>query len=643
MNRYLYGSDAELKHPVHLCAGILNVTYDDGKIRHIRLGNFEVLRMVYAAVRDHNWGTLEPVITEEKITSGKTSFIITFSVDYLLNEERVYKAFFTIEGNAASEISFQFKGEATASFKRNRIGICVLHPVREVSGKPCTVVTHYGSDSEGFFPEMISPHQPFQNIAAMHWKLDNQGMATLSFEGDVFETEDQRNWTDASFKTYCTPLSLPFPVNVNAGDKVNQKVILKVNVPENNISSDEQPLQVLFSGRTFNLPCIGICESSETAVIEDEQTRRIKNIGFSHYRVDIRFDAPNWKEKLTLSIKNSQKLKLQLELSVFFTGNPLEDYEQLKTLLAEFKADILLFNIFSKTKKITDQHLLGAIVPLIRRDFPKTRIGVGTDAYFTELNRERVDASLADYLTYSVNPQVHAFDLMSLVENAEAQGETVKSARKFAAGKDIHISPVTLRPRFNPNATESNDDKDLSVLPFAIDPRQNTLFTANWTLAGLKYLSQEGCASVTYYETVGLKGLMMGAVDSAYPHAFDANRGMVFPVYHFFKETLSERNFKIRDCISTDPLKFDALMLSNDDKWKLLLVSFAPDSLNIKIKSFPGAVTRTFCIDSTNVLDSMTNPETFKSTACKIEYGTGYVTIDLSPFSFLVIEGVFSE
>ena len=49
------------------------------------------------------------------------------------------------------------------------------------------------------------------------------GTATLSFAdglraeaGDVFEIEDQRNWTDGSFKTYSTPLSLPFPVPVEA-------------------------------------------------------------------------------------------------------------------------------------------------------------------------------------------------------------------------------------------------------------------------------------------------------------------------------------------------------------------------------------------------------------------------------------------
>jgi len=40
---------------------------------------------------------------------------------------------------------------------------------------------------------------------------------TISFEGDVFETEDQRNWTDASFKTYCPPLRLPYPRPFEAG------------------------------------------------------------------------------------------------------------------------------------------------------------------------------------------------------------------------------------------------------------------------------------------------------------------------------------------------------------------------------------------------------------------------------------------
>ena len=35
--------------------------------------------------------------------------------------------------------------------------------------------------------------------------------AECRMEGDTFEMEDQRNWSDASYKTYVRPLALPWP------------------------------------------------------------------------------------------------------------------------------------------------------------------------------------------------------------------------------------------------------------------------------------------------------------------------------------------------------------------------------------------------------------------------------------------------
>ena len=48
--------------------------------------------------------------------------------------------------------------------------------------------------------------------------------AHLYFEGDVFETEDQRNWTDASYKTYSTPLDQPYPAKVTKGTALFQRI-----------------------------------------------------------------------------------------------------------------------------------------------------------------------------------------------------------------------------------------------------------------------------------------------------------------------------------------------------------------------------------------------------------------------------------
>jgi hypothetical protein len=60
----------------------------------------------------------------------------------------------------------------------------------------------------------------------MRWQAANAISYQLDFEGDVFQTEDQRNWGDASYKTFCTPLSLPFPVQLQKGDTVWQRVTL---------------------------------------------------------------------------------------------------------------------------------------------------------------------------------------------------------------------------------------------------------------------------------------------------------------------------------------------------------------------------------------------------------------------------------
>ena len=47
-------------------------------------------------------------------------------------------------------------------------------------------------------------------------------------EGDTFEMEDQRNWLDASYKTYVRPLALPWPYTIGQGQRFTQSVALTV-------------------------------------------------------------------------------------------------------------------------------------------------------------------------------------------------------------------------------------------------------------------------------------------------------------------------------------------------------------------------------------------------------------------------------
>jgi len=59
--------------------------------------------------------------------------------------------------------------------------------------------------------------------------------------------EDQRNWTDASFKTYSTPLRLPYPAPVAAGTVIEQTVRLNLSATSKKIARVPSPEAVQLS------------------------------------------------------------------------------------------------------------------------------------------------------------------------------------------------------------------------------------------------------------------------------------------------------------------------------------------------------------------------------------------------------------
>jgi hypothetical protein len=126
-----------------------------------------------------------------------------------------------LTGSPEGLITAVFDGEARSAFLRNRIGWCVLHPM-SLAGLPVETETPDGSVT-GSYPVAIAPTQPFFDIRSISHPLASGGSVTIRFEGDLFEMEDQRNWTDASYKTYSTPLRIPYPVEIEAGQRVSRR------------------------------------------------------------------------------------------------------------------------------------------------------------------------------------------------------------------------------------------------------------------------------------------------------------------------------------------------------------------------------------------------------------------------------------
>lgn len=496
---------------VPLAAGPLTMVFDTETafLRYITLGTAELVRGVFAAVRDHNWDTLRFVFEDIEIDRREDSFSIRF-VAKSQHSDVKFQWVGTLHGSKAGVVSYRFEGTAAEPFLRNRIGLCVLHPGASCAGLPCHVEHVGGSTSDGTFPKSISPHQPFKNIRSITHPISEQLSARVTLVGDVFEMEDQRNWTDDSFKTYSTPLEIPFPVEVEAGSVIEQAVTIEVvGMPLNPAMREPQrggvcQVQVAWN-QAFARPAIGFgcppaLELNEAAVGE---LRRLKP---DHLRVDIRFDSLGWQQRLVAAMELAGRCTSKLELALFATPNDSREIEQFVSIIRGAAPLVARLLLFHPIEKVTSPELLAvgeAIRVQLDQAFP---IVAGTDAYFAELNRGRPKLGDDRMVCYSVNPQVHAFDNHSLRETLQAQQATIDSAVALL-GSDVVISPVTLRPRFNPNATAPVESS--LALQLAIDPRQRSGFAAAWTLGALASMAcHVRLRSLTFYEACGPRGVM---------------------------------------------------------------------------------------------------------------------------------------
>lgn len=189
-----------------------------------------VLRAIRFVTRDHDWRTADDTVLARTQPSGTGTggrLRIEASSRYDGTEVLRYVLEVTVDGPT---LHVDAVATTTAPFRRNRIGLVVLHPPA-LAGVPFTARHPSGSVTGSAFPTWIAPHQPATDLSGLDWSTGRVAL-TLDLAGDVFETEDQRNWTDASFKTYSTPLSEPFPVALDAGSVVHQSLTLRATTDD---------------------------------------------------------------------------------------------------------------------------------------------------------------------------------------------------------------------------------------------------------------------------------------------------------------------------------------------------------------------------------------------------------------------------
>jgi hypothetical protein len=534
---------------VKLSAGPLQAELRNGELWHVRLGNHQAVERIYGAIRDRNWITVQGSIENLMIRREARSFRVEYDSIYR-ERETDFRWHATITGEATGRISFAFDGKAQAAFLRNRIGLSAHLPLRECAGQRCEVETIRGATREMSFPVSISANQIFLDVRALRFEIGG-AKVEMRLTGETFEVEDQRNWSDANFKIYGTPLHLPFPVEIRPGTEIHQRIEVALQEPVESLEeSAETAVRVCANSRALAPPKIGLVWPSEAALLSLTEIELLRKLRLAHIRVDIRLQT-DFSDVLKRAASVAEAIGAGLEVAVKLPGDPLA--------LRPWRDIAVRWLILLEGKKATGSHEAAQFRAALG---DQAVLAVGTDAYFSELNRNRPDGPAWDAVCYPVTPQVHARDEESVMANSAVLGEQVRCAKLFAPGKGVAVSPVTLRPRYIVDATAELSAPEP-------DPRQKLQFCAAWTFASFCALAETSATSVTYYQTHGSSGIM--------------EHNAAFPVYQVFQHVCGAASFA--GCDVSEPGRIAALAIRSGDAPRYLIANLTPQPCEVQIES----------------------------------------------------------
>ena len=382
--------------------GPWSVTVRGDDLSDVSYAGERVLLGVRAVVRDAVWNTVPALVCDRSETEEELVLGLRFSGSKADFEGELALTASAREDTPHLEdtlvISLDLK--AREDFDRARIGLVVLHPAA-LAGAALEVTSPVGTTTRTAFPGAVAPHQPAVEIAGLSWRTASVA-CSLRLEGDTFEMEDQRNWTDASFKTYSTPLALPYPVRIRAGEHVRQSMTLSCrSLPP----SDAVPPPRRESGRPVGVrlvdtgrpvPAVGLGVSTAPGPVPT-----VVAPGAAHLLVELDAASPTWSAALSRALQEADGRPLDVKVVV-------DEADQVWRVVRVLDPRRLVrLTTHSARTQVTEPALWAAL--LVAAD----RVGIarhvlygGARSDFTELNRHhRRLPSQLPALCFSMTPR----------------------------------------------------------------------------------------------------------------------------------------------------------------------------------------------------------------------------------------------
>ncbi|MBJ6133847.1 hypothetical protein JAU75_13455 [Ochrobactrum sp. Q0168] len=584
----LFGTQETEARPFHLQAGRLAVDLSDGNLRTITYDGIEVLRAVSYLIRDRDWGTYAPSIRDLTVERNTAGFTVSYQAHVSGPSDSELTIAVTISADVSGRLTFDAVTTTTTGFETNRCGFCILHPIVGLSGSPVTVEHVDGTHVQTHLPDLIEPWQPFKDMRAITHEAIPGVLAECRMEGDVFEMEDQRNWSDASYKTYVRPLALPWPYRIEADKSTHQRVALTIcdkrSSASTAVASNTEPVLITPDNARGIMPNIGIIITPEEARASLALSSLLSEIApqdlLFHYDPHAGHDATTFADFAALAARYNGRTSLEIALSC--KGSLLDETAQIAAQMkaAGFAPDAIIVSPSIDRQSTPPGSAWPPCPPLeeiysaARTAFPSVTLGGGMLSYFTELNRKRVPGELIDFVTHCTNPIVHAADDLSVMQTLEALPFITRSVRAIYGDKPYRIGPSTIPMRQNPYGSRTMDNPDGKRIAMANrDPRHNGNFAEVFAFAYAARVLDANLDCLTLSALTGPFGLI-AHINEPMPE------GQTRPIFNSVKTLSALAGKEWRAYRSSRPANVLAFAVESE----LWLVNITPEEQSVSME-----------------------------------------------------------
>jgi len=459
-------------------------------IRNVKYQGVQIIDLLYTAIRPLDWSTLkaDEYLADVQIVGSDCEITVKeIFASALAAETKI-----TLSDNNTFSVSYELKG--LSEYQVSRWGICFCLNTAEWMGSSVL-----SSGNTYLLPQNIAPQRVVDGVVQglfpasneMHFVApDNRNLKVIS-TGKVLEAEDQRNWTDNTYKIYSGSLSEPFPFLMSSGAIWTQHASFEVSVPK---LTEADPAKILVH-EIEALPSIGLQLNADPLLSPDDLEKAFVLLEIDHLRIN---EETLTSQKIATTAANGLILEVALLSS--------NDGEALKAEVLQLSERVPAGSrllVQREGREVVDE------ADLPRNESLNTYIP-GTDAFLVDLQNDK--KSFGNSVSYSMAPTVHSFDTETIFKTLDTQQESIQFAQKFIAPR-VFISPITFSTRGNPHSGHSRDQR-LTYAETEMALHIRTIEGAAWTLGSIFALASAGAFSGTWHELFGEFGIIYSQFDS---------------------------------------------------------------------------------------------------------------------------------